>query len=185
MKTSFDRKNTRAVRVGQLSIGGGAPIHIQSMTNTDTHDVDATYSQVMRLAEAGADIVVGTHPHVLQPIEFRKDGRLVFWSLGNFVSGQRTLPRERTVVAAVDIEADETGACRVTQVGVVPAAVLKVPVKGREAASGFVIVPAGMENARPEAEAKRAAAVHRDVLKFLKLAGSPRADGFWAVPQAE
>ena len=62
MKTSFDRKNTRAVRVGQLSIGGGAPIHIQSMTNTDTHDVDATYSQVMRLAEAGADIVRITAP---------------------------------------------------------------------------------------------------------------------------
>jgi len=142
-------------------------------------------TQALWAFEAGADIVVGTHPHVLQPIEFRKDGRLVFWSLGNFVSGQRTLPRERTVIAAVDIEADETGACRVTQVGVVPAAVLKVPVKGREAASGFVIVPAGMENSRPEAEAKRAAAVHRDVLKFLKLAGSPRADGFWAVPQAE
>ncbi|MBQ4076568.1 MAG: CapA family protein [Mailhella sp.] len=135
--------------------------------------------------EAGADIIVGTHPHVLQPIEFRKDGKLIFWSLGNFVSGQRTLPRERTVIAAVDIELDGEGGCRILQAGVVPAAVLKAPVKGREAANGFVIVPAGMENARPEDEAKRAAAVHKDVLKFLKITGTPRADGFWNVPQAE
>ena len=135
--------------------------------------------------EAGADIIVGTHPHILQPIEFRKDGRLIFWSLGNFVSGQRTLPRERTVIAAVDIELDGAGECRVLQAGVVPAAVLKVPVEGREAANGFVIVPAGMENARPGAEAKRAASIHKDVLKFLKIAGAPRSDGFWSVPQAE
>ena len=135
--------------------------------------------------EAGADIIVGTHPHILQPIEFRKDGRLIFWSLGNFVSGQRTLPRERTVIAAVDVELDGAGECRVLQAGVVPAAVLKVPVKGREAANGFVIVPAGMENARPEAEAKRAASIHKDVLKFLKISGQSRSDGFWNVPQAE
>ena len=62
MKTSFDRKNTRAVHVGKLVIGDGNPVHIQSMTNTDTHDIDATYDQVMRLTEAGADIVRITAP---------------------------------------------------------------------------------------------------------------------------
>ncbi len=62
MKEVFDRKITRAVRIGDRRIGGGAPILIQSMTNTDTHDIDATYSQVMRLAEAGADIVRITAP---------------------------------------------------------------------------------------------------------------------------
>lgn len=62
MKASFDRKNTKSVRVGSLVIGGGNPIHIQSMTNTDTHNIDATYDQVMRLCEAGADIVRITAP---------------------------------------------------------------------------------------------------------------------------
>ena len=62
MKGSFDRRVTRAVSVGGLLIGGGNPISIQSMTNTDTHDIDATYSQVMRLCEAGCDIVRITAP---------------------------------------------------------------------------------------------------------------------------
>ena len=105
--------------------------------------------------------------------------------MGNFVSGQRTLPRERTVIAAVDIEHNEKGECRVLRAGVVPAAVLKVPVKGREAANGFVIVPAGMEKARPENEAKRAAAIHKDVLNVLGLGGTPRDDGFWDIPQKD
>ena len=62
MNTSFERRKTHAVNVGGVIIGGDSPISIQSMTNTDTHDVDATYTQVMRLAEAGCDIVRITAP---------------------------------------------------------------------------------------------------------------------------
>lgn len=62
MKGPFDRRQTRLVNVGGVVIGGNSPISIQSMTNTDTHDIDATYSQVMRLAEAGCDIVRITAP---------------------------------------------------------------------------------------------------------------------------
>ena len=62
MSTSFERRKTHAVNVGGVIIGGDSPISIQSMTNTDTHDVDATYTQVMRLAEAGCDIVRITAP---------------------------------------------------------------------------------------------------------------------------
>ena len=133
--------------------------------------------------EAGADFVVGSHPHILQPVEFSKDGRLVFWSMGNFVSGQRTLPRERTIIAAVDVAMSPTGVCRIEAVGVVPAAVLKVPVKGRAAANGFVVVPAGMEHLLPEDQARKAAAIHKDVLGFLRISGKSRPDGFWDVPQ--
>ena len=43
-------------------MGGTHPVSIQSMTNTDTHDIDATYDQVMRLSEAGCDIVRITAP---------------------------------------------------------------------------------------------------------------------------
>jgi len=48
---------TRAVRVGDVLIGGGAPIVVQSMTNTDTEDVHATARQVEALARAGSELV--------------------------------------------------------------------------------------------------------------------------------
>ncbi len=50
-------KQTRQVKVGNVLIGGGAPVSVQSMTNTDTADVEATLSQIRALAIAGADIV--------------------------------------------------------------------------------------------------------------------------------
>jgi (E)-4-hydroxy-3-methylbut-2-enyl-diphosphate synthase len=59
-----ERRISRRVTVGGIEIGGGAPISVQSMTNTDTHDIDKTYDQVMRLAEAGCDIVRITAPDV-------------------------------------------------------------------------------------------------------------------------
>ncbi len=51
------RNRTRAVPVGQATIGGGAPIAIQSMTATKTQDVEATARQVNLIHEAGADLV--------------------------------------------------------------------------------------------------------------------------------
>jgi (E)-4-hydroxy-3-methylbut-2-enyl-diphosphate synthase len=51
------RHRTVAVRVGQVTIGGGAPIVVQSMTNTDTSDVAATARQVADLARAGSELV--------------------------------------------------------------------------------------------------------------------------------
>ena len=51
------RRKSREVKVGGLSIGGSSRITIQSMTNTDTHDIEATYAQIMRLKAAGCDIV--------------------------------------------------------------------------------------------------------------------------------
>ena len=51
------RHRTRAVDVAGITIGGDAPIVVQSMTNTDTADVDATVAQVQALAEAGSELV--------------------------------------------------------------------------------------------------------------------------------
>jgi (E)-4-hydroxy-3-methylbut-2-enyl-diphosphate synthase len=51
------RRRTYAVRVGHVMVGGGAPIVVQSMTNTDTADVQATFRQTVELAEAGSEIV--------------------------------------------------------------------------------------------------------------------------------
>ena len=52
----FSRK-TRTITVGNVKIGGGAPVSIQSMTNTDTRDVEATLGQITRLRDAGCEIV--------------------------------------------------------------------------------------------------------------------------------
>ena len=51
------RHPTIGVKVGSVTVGGGAPIVVQSMTNTDTADVDATVAQVAALARAGSEIV--------------------------------------------------------------------------------------------------------------------------------
>ena len=51
------RRTSRPVRVGHVVIGGGAPIAVQSMTNTDTADVPATVKQVAELARAGSEVV--------------------------------------------------------------------------------------------------------------------------------
>ncbi|MGS2724594.1 flavodoxin-dependent (E)-4-hydroxy-3-methylbut-2-enyl-diphosphate synthase [Porticoccus sp. GXU_MW_L64] len=51
------RRQTRQIMVGDVPVGGGAPISVQSMTNTETTDVAATVAQVTAIQEAGADIV--------------------------------------------------------------------------------------------------------------------------------
>ena len=53
----IQRKKTKPVQVGSVTIGGGAPIVVQSMTNTDTRDVAKTLAQIQALAEAGCEIV--------------------------------------------------------------------------------------------------------------------------------
>jgi (E)-4-hydroxy-3-methylbut-2-enyl-diphosphate synthase len=51
------RRKTYGVKVGHVNVGGGAPIVVQSMTNTDTADIESTFKQTMELAEAGSEIV--------------------------------------------------------------------------------------------------------------------------------
>src|SRR6059058_4316547 len=51
------RHQTTQVKVGDVAVGGGAPIVVQSMTNTDTADIDGTISQVAALARAGSEMV--------------------------------------------------------------------------------------------------------------------------------
>ncbi|WP_340693119.1 flavodoxin-dependent (E)-4-hydroxy-3-methylbut-2-enyl-diphosphate synthase [Hyphomonas sp.] len=54
---NIDRRTSRKIRVGSVEVGGDAPIAVQSMTNTLTHDAAATIAQILRMEEAGADIV--------------------------------------------------------------------------------------------------------------------------------
>ncbi|MCE2524712.1 MAG: flavodoxin-dependent (E)-4-hydroxy-3-methylbut-2-enyl-diphosphate synthase [Acidimicrobiia bacterium] len=57
IQATFPRRPTRQVMVGDVAVGGGAPISVQSMTTTKTADVDGTLAQIYALAAAGADIV--------------------------------------------------------------------------------------------------------------------------------
>src|SRR6185295_7752907 len=54
---AIDRRKSRQIHVGNVPVGGDAPITVQSMTNTLTADAAATIAQIRELEEAGADIV--------------------------------------------------------------------------------------------------------------------------------
>ncbi len=73
---------------------------------------------------SGADLIVGTHPHVLQPVEVRIESddtvKAVAWSLGNFVSFQRTLPRERTCILSAEFLKNDEGFTRLVRISVAP-----------------------------------------------------------------
>ncbi len=58
--STLHRDNTKVIKIGNVLIGGGNPIAIQSMTNTDTADVDSTVAQILKLEEAGCQIVRAT-----------------------------------------------------------------------------------------------------------------------------
>jgi len=53
----FPPRRTRKIMIGNVPVGGGAPVSIQSMTNTDTRDVSSTLAQIGRLAAAGCEII--------------------------------------------------------------------------------------------------------------------------------
>ena len=54
---SFNRRSSSAVKVGSLVLGGGAPVAVQSMTNTRSSDIPATLQQIRELAAAGSELV--------------------------------------------------------------------------------------------------------------------------------
>jgi (E)-4-hydroxy-3-methylbut-2-enyl-diphosphate synthase len=61
---AIERRKTRQIRVGNVLVGGDAPISVQSMTNTLTSDANATLTQIRQMEEAGADIVRVSCPDV-------------------------------------------------------------------------------------------------------------------------
>ena len=57
MKMIAKRHETVGVKVGKVQVGGGAPVVVQSMTNTDTADAASTTQQCLELAQAGSELV--------------------------------------------------------------------------------------------------------------------------------
>ena len=72
MSNMYTRNETKQIKIGNVLIGGGNPIAIQSMTNTDTADVDSTVAQILRLEKAGCDIVRTTANTVDAAMAFSK-----------------------------------------------------------------------------------------------------------------
>ncbi|MBI5556122.1 MAG: flavodoxin-dependent (E)-4-hydroxy-3-methylbut-2-enyl-diphosphate synthase [Deltaproteobacteria bacterium] len=103
----IERKPTKQIRVGNVAIGGDAPIAVQSMTNTDTRDVSATVAQILRLESAGCEIIRVAVPdpeaaRAIRPIRDRItipliadihfDHRLAVASMENGAQGIRINP---------------------------------------------------------------------------------------------
>lgn len=74
MKTNplIIRRKTRQIMVGNVAVGGDAPISVQTMTNTETCDVDATLGQIKRMVNAGVDIVRVSVPSMDAAEAFKK-----------------------------------------------------------------------------------------------------------------
>ncbi len=70
--TSIPRRKTRQIMVGNVPVGGDAPISVQTMTNTETCDVEATVAQIDRIVRAGADIVRVSVPSMEAADAFRE-----------------------------------------------------------------------------------------------------------------
>lgn len=88
-----DLKKARAMNVDQIIVF----VHWGSEYTHTPNAFQKSWKKT--LLENGADIVIGAHPHVVQPMVFEpadsvKDARIVAYSLGNFVSNQRTAPRD-------------------------------------------------------------------------------------------
>ena len=76
LMASHARKTTRRVRIGDVAVGGGTPVVVQSMTNTDTADAGATTQQVLELARAGSELVritVNTAEAAAQVVHIRDE----------------------------------------------------------------------------------------------------------------
>ena len=57
IRTTYQRRKTHRVRVGELLIGSDYPIRLQTMANTSTNDIEGSVAQALRCAEAGAEEV--------------------------------------------------------------------------------------------------------------------------------
>ena len=101
------KKTTRQFRIGGVLIGGGAPVTIQSMTNTDTRDAEATTEQILALEEAGCEIVrfsvydedcaraipyIKAHTHIPLVADIHFDHRLAIAAIENGIDKVRINP---------------------------------------------------------------------------------------------
>ncbi len=120
----MDRRKTREITLGGIRIGGDAPISIQTMTKTDTADVDATLAQIRSVADAGCDIVRLAVPdrHAAEALaavtkasplpvvaDIHFDARLALASIDSGVAGIRINPGNMADMDAVRAVVERAG----------------------------------------------------------------------------
>jgi len=93
------------------------------------------------LFELGADAVIGSHPHVVQPIRGKEAGDLVVYSLGNLISNQRTRPRDGGILFEMVLSEEDH---QISSFGYLPVWVWKPQTKK---GTGFTLVPANLDPA--------------------------------------
>jgi poly-gamma-glutamate synthesis protein (capsule biosynthesis protein) len=134
----------------------------------------------------GADIVVGSHPHVLQPVEITSGDKgyaAIAYSLGNLISFLRTVPCERSVVLAVEVEKNEGERARISRVSVAPT---WVSVRDEDGRRKIEVIYAGTggpfnHSGLPETELVSARHAGERVLEFLGASGQPDKGGFYTL----
>ena len=72
---TIERRTSRQIMVGNVAVGGDAPITVQTMTNTPTSDAKATIDQIRRCEEAGVDIIRVSCPNVESTAALKEIGR--------------------------------------------------------------------------------------------------------------
>lgn len=109
-----------------------ATIHFGAEYQTQPHR-DLQEKLVQRMIDAGADIIIGSHPHVLQPMEIHsrtlEDGSVepvfVIYSMGNFLASQpwrthRPWETDNSIILTLELEKDSSGVCRFSAVEFIP-----------------------------------------------------------------
>jgi len=146
----------RAVQIGKVQIGGGAPVVVQSMTNTDTSDVQATVAQIHRLTQAGCEIVrvavptleaVGALPEIKKQIsiplvaDIHFDHRLALGAIEAGVDKLRLNPGNITDAGKITQVVQQAKAARIPiRVGANSGSIAKefLDSRGHVTASGMV-----------------------------------------------
>ena len=97
-----------------------AAIHWGDEGSYDVNSNQLTWGHAA--VDAGADVVYGSHPHTLQPVEVYND-HYIFYSMGNWSFGGNTNPRDKdTVIAKLEVTRDSSGECSVTDMRLIPCA---------------------------------------------------------------
>jgi (E)-4-hydroxy-3-methylbut-2-enyl-diphosphate synthase len=141
----YTRKTTRRVMVGKVAIGGGAPVSVQSMTTTDTTDVDATLDEILRLQDIGCDLIRVSVP-----------------SRASVKALEKMMPRT-TVPIIADIHFDYSVAVIVADIGVAKLRLNPGNIGGRDRVEK--VVRKAIDNKLPIRIGVNAGSLERDLLE--------------------
>ena len=141
----YKRDQTRQVTVGDVVIGGGAPISVQSMTTTDTTDVDATLDEILRLEDVGCDIVRVSTP-----------------SRASVKALEKMIPKTKVPIVA-DIHFDYSVALLVADIGIAKLRINPGNIGGRDKVEK--VVRKAIDNKLPIRIGVNAGSLERDLLE--------------------